>query len=787
MPHTDPLLPDDPRRFGVYRPIGRLGVGGQGVVYLAESPDEPGRTSESQYVAVKALHGEGLGDSRALARMSKEVAAARRVASFCTARVVDADLDARPPYVVSEYIEGPTLLAQVSQDGPLKGSRLIRLAVGAATALTAIHQHGVVHRDFKPGNIILGPDGPRVIDFGIARQQAADATGTTGFVGTPVYMAPEHFLGTPIGPAADVFAWASTMVYAATGRGPFAAASVPAVMNRIINDEPTIGDLPEPLAGLVDRCLNKDPEARPTSRDVLLGLLADSGDTVSADIPVYAAASRAAQVPFAPPPPHASGPGNQAAPGTAGGGAFTTGAGAAAAAAAGAGAFGTAGAAGSTAEAGAAGAAAPTDPRPTGPGTTGPGTTGTAAAEARAFGIAGEAGAAGAAFAVPPPAYGPGPQAGSGPQGHYGDVPYGAENPAPAAQPGEPLLGPTPIGPPDGFPSGPQQAGMPGPYGGPNAPGPYSGPTGPDASAGYGPGGPGAYAAAGGAGMYGTPAGPDGFGGPAGSGPYGAGGSDGPGQYAGAPAGPNGPGPYGGAPGGPDGPGGPTSKKRKVLIGALAAAGAVVVLAGAAFFVFGRGSDEARAANGTPQAQSDSRKTAQTQAHNDHVDGHGISNGQQRQKKATDKLSKRAGQKPGHRTSGPYRSTSPTRKPAAPPAPKPNRYTPRQVCGSGYRVLASHPLYLNGARVATVYLLYSGSSGDNCAVTLRSDQGVGKTEHGVRATVQRRGGSAQTDGGAYLWYAGPVRVHAPGKCVRFGGTFTTGHTVSWTSPYGHCG
>lgn len=324
------------------------------------------------------------------------------------------------------------------------------------------------------------------------------------------------------------------------------------------------------------------------------------------------------------------------------------------------------------------------------------------------------------------------------PIGHYGDVPYDDANAAP--EPGDPLLGSTPVGPPEGFPSGPQ----------PGMPGPYGTPGGPQAAMGFG--------------APGAPTGPDG-----------------PGAY-GTQGGPDGP---GGA--GPDGPGNAGSKKRKVLIAALAGAGAVVVLAGAAFFAFGRGPDETRAANGTPRAQTDSRQTAETGARHDEVGGQGSSKAGQQQQ--TEKGRPAAGQKErGHRTSDPRTSATPSRKTGArPPAPRVNKYTPRQACGSGYRVLASHALSLRGTRVATVYLLYSGSSGDNCVVTMRSDQGVGRTKHGVRATVQARGGSAKTDGGAYLWYAGPVRVHAPGKCVRFGGTFTTGATVSWTSPYGHCG
>lgn len=224
-----------------------------------------------------------------------------------------------------------------------------------------------------------------------------------------------------------------------------------------------------------------------------------------------------------------------------------------------------------------------------------------------------------------------------------------------------------------------------------------------------------------------------------------------------------------------------------MLVSALAGAGVIVVLAAVGFVVFGRDSDQTQAAYGTPQARDAGRQTARPTAGRGQGPGHGSAQDRQEQrKKKQETLSKKGKRKPSAKPSG-KRTPGPTRKPAQPPAPKPNKYSPQQACGSGYRVLASHPLYLSGARVATVYLLYSDANGNNCAVTMRSDQTVGKTEHGVRATLQAKGGKQQTDGGAYLWYAGPVRVHAPGKCVRFAGTFTTGTTAHWSSAYGHCG
>lgn len=693
MPHSEPLEADDPRQVGAYRLTGRLGVGGQGIVYLGEPASAPDGADSSDLVAVKLLHSDWLRNPSARDRLAKEVAAARRVASFCTARVVDADLDARPPYVVSEYIEGPTLLTQVSDGGPLTGSRLLRLAVGSATALTAIHQHGVVHRDFKPGNIILGPDGPRVIDFGIAREQSVDASGTSGVVGTPVYMAPEHFVGTPIGPAADVFAWASTMVYAATGKGPFTAPTLAAIMNRVINDEPTIGDLPEPLAGLVRRCLDKDPSARPTSRDALLALLVDTEATVPRDTPVFAAASHAAQAPFAPPPP-GSAPADQPPPAT------------------------------PPASTGADPADAASGPA-----------TGSASAQVAAAGYV--------------------PRAGTHPAGDTAAPAGGGSIPGPVYDPG--------AGQP-GAPWAPGGAALPGGQAGtpPSAPGDPSGPGG---------------------GFAGMP-------------PWV------PGHPAGT-AGPGGPPPGGQRPGPPPGgqppAGAPPKRGRKKVLAAVAGGvGAVVVLVALAFIAFGRPGDSARAANGSPQAQAttrDGRPGAQNVGSGGQQ-GRSTKQGNAGERKAGKKADGKAHGKNPHRSkknakrgghhSSPTKSAKPKTKPRnqPPPKPKANRYTPGQACGSGYRVLESHALFRGGARVATVYLMYDNGSGNNCAVTMRSDQGVGAKRARVGATLQRRGGHVESDSGQFLWYGGPVRLHAPGTCVRYGGTFGN---VSFTSPYGHCG
>ncbi|WP_158578660.1 serine/threonine-protein kinase [Spongiactinospora rosea] len=257
---AEPLRPGDPDQVGAHRLLGRLGDGGQGIVYLGEGP--AGR------VAVKVLRGDGA-DGRARERLAREIAAARSVAPFCVARIVDADPLADPPYLVSEYVEGPSL----ARAGVRAGADLQRLAVATATALAAVHRAGVVHRDFKPGNVLLGPDGPRVIDFGIARSLTDPTTQTSQVLGTPSFMAPEQFAGHKAAPPADVFAWGCVMLYAATGLPPFGSDTIPAVMHRILTGEPDVSVLEEPLRSIVRAALAKDPAARPTMVDICLGLM----------------------------------------------------------------------------------------------------------------------------------------------------------------------------------------------------------------------------------------------------------------------------------------------------------------------------------------------------------------------------------------------------------------------------------------------------------------------------------------------------------------------------------
>jgi predicted Ser/Thr protein kinase len=266
MPDISPLLPEDPARLGPYTLIGRLGRGGYGVVYLAE-------TATAERVAVKLLQTHLAEEGGEHSRFAREAAAAKRVARFCTAQVLDADIAGDRPYIVSEYIAGPSLQGLVTGQGPLEGGPLDRLAIGMATALVAIHQAGVVHRDLKPPNVLVGPDGPRVIDFGIARMVDRAPTVTGHALGTPAYMAPEQVSGEEITSAADVFAWGATVVFAANGTPPFGRDSLAVLAHRIMNEPPELGVLSGRLRALVAECLDKDPDRRPSASVLLMRLL----------------------------------------------------------------------------------------------------------------------------------------------------------------------------------------------------------------------------------------------------------------------------------------------------------------------------------------------------------------------------------------------------------------------------------------------------------------------------------------------------------------------------------
>ncbi|WP_440063655.1 serine/threonine protein kinase [Streptosporangium sp. OZ121] len=269
---TRPLTEEDPPRLGSFELIGRLGEGGQGIVYLGRGPG-------GEQVAVKLLHHGLTGDPEARARFLREVSVAQRVARFCTAAVLHADLAGSRPYIVSEYVPGPSLRLLVDREGPRRGASLDRLAVSTATALSAIHRAGILHRDFKPANVLMGPEGPVVIDFGIARALDSPGMTATGVaMGTPSYLAPEQLGPGEVTPAADVFAWGVTMVFAATGTPAFGQDSIAVVINRILNAQPELGTLEGPLRDLIAACLSKDPARRPTAEQLVSHLMG-SGPT----------------------------------------------------------------------------------------------------------------------------------------------------------------------------------------------------------------------------------------------------------------------------------------------------------------------------------------------------------------------------------------------------------------------------------------------------------------------------------------------------------------------------
>ncbi|MFB9511937.1 serine/threonine-protein kinase [Streptomyces purpureus] len=264
----EPLLGEDPAAVGPFRLLGRLGVGGMGRVYLARSAG--GRT-----VAVKVVHGELAAQDEFRRRFAREVEALRRVGGTGTTPVLGADTDAEPPWVAIGYVPGPSLRAVVADEhGPLPPESVRSLAAGLARALGHVHSAGLVHRDLKPSNILLTVDGPRLIDFGIAR--AVDTvtdgglTSTGAVVGSPGFMSPEQVRGEKLTSASDIFCLGSVLAYAATGRSPFGTADsgVHATMFRIAHDEPDLEGLPDELQGLVRACLAKSPGDRPSAEEI---------------------------------------------------------------------------------------------------------------------------------------------------------------------------------------------------------------------------------------------------------------------------------------------------------------------------------------------------------------------------------------------------------------------------------------------------------------------------------------------------------------------------------------
>ncbi|MFI5801388.1 PQQ-binding-like beta-propeller repeat protein [Streptomyces sp. NPDC051561] len=256
---------DSPGVVGEYVVTGRLGSGGMGVVYAA-------RSASGRAVALKVVHEQFAEDEEFRTRFRQEVAAARRVSGAFTAAVVDADPAAERPWMATSYIPGPTLAERVDERGPLNGAELRRLAIGLVEALRDIHRAGVVHRDLKPANIVLGADGPRVIDFGISRAADAQTLTRTGRVlGTPPFMSPEQLISPQeVGPASDVFSLATVLAYAATGRGPFAADSPFVTAYRVVHEDPGgLDGLDPELRDALAPAWSKDPERRPPLVELL--------------------------------------------------------------------------------------------------------------------------------------------------------------------------------------------------------------------------------------------------------------------------------------------------------------------------------------------------------------------------------------------------------------------------------------------------------------------------------------------------------------------------------------
>ncbi|MFJ1759177.1 serine/threonine-protein kinase [Amycolatopsis sp. NPDC088138] len=259
-----PLEPGEPRHAGRYRLVAALGEGGMGRVLLGVAPD-------GRLVALKQVHPEFAHNARFRTRFRQEVQASQRVSGAFTAAVMDADPDAETPWLASVFVTGPSLKEAVDATGPLPVEAVRRLAVGLASALTEIHRVGLIHRDLKPGNVLLTGDGPRVIDFGIARaaEGGSDLTGTGGIIGSPAFMSPEQAESRPLTPASDVFSLGGLLVMAATGRGPFAGATTAQMLYNVVHAHPDLTGLAPEVRALVEPCLAKDPALRPTPQAIL--------------------------------------------------------------------------------------------------------------------------------------------------------------------------------------------------------------------------------------------------------------------------------------------------------------------------------------------------------------------------------------------------------------------------------------------------------------------------------------------------------------------------------------
>ena len=257
------LRPNDPTEIGGYQLRGLLGAGGMGTVYLASTPG-------GRLVALKSIRPELIADEEFVERFQLEVRAARQVRGLYTAELLDADPDGSPPWLVTAYVPGPSLAYAVKTQGPVPYELVPLLMAGVAEALLDIHSAGIVHRDLKASNVLLSTDGPRVIDFGIAKALDASRVTLTGVtMGSPECMTPEQVRGLPVTQAADVFALGSLCTFAASGRSPFAAPNTAAMMFRVLNEAPVLDGIPARLRQLLEYCFAKEAGDRPSPNDIL--------------------------------------------------------------------------------------------------------------------------------------------------------------------------------------------------------------------------------------------------------------------------------------------------------------------------------------------------------------------------------------------------------------------------------------------------------------------------------------------------------------------------------------
>ncbi|MFF3653238.1 serine/threonine-protein kinase [Streptomyces sp. NPDC002181] len=295
------LKAGDPAAVGPYRITARLGAGGMGQVYLGES-------RSGRRVAVKVVRPEIASDPGFRARFRREVEAAKAVGGFWTATVVDADPEAETPWVASDYIPAPNLAERVREGGPLAEDAVWRLGAGMAEALHSVHRAGLVHRDLKPANVLLTENGPRLIDFGIAKalNGATMLTRTGVAIGTAGFMSPEQAQGGRVGTASDIFSLGTVLCFAVSGSMPFGEGSAAQLLYRVVHETPSLELVPEGLREVLDGCLEKRAELRPSAEEVLFALSAGGAVTVAPPAPPDA--PFASPAPPVPPPPPAPAP-----------------------------------------------------------------------------------------------------------------------------------------------------------------------------------------------------------------------------------------------------------------------------------------------------------------------------------------------------------------------------------------------------------------------------------------------------------------------------------------------